>query len=168
ADDPVAVLTRIDDDVVPAATPVLLKCRGIEPVENRLIPLIEGPAPLDGNMLRGEYQLNESDSNPNHVVFDATRMRVFGQSATGIGFYKLADGTELAANKAWLDVSGLTAAQASRIVIGHDLSGVDNVAVDDTDAARADNVIYDLSGRRVHNPCPGTIYVRNGRKFIFR
>lgn len=168
-DAPIAVLTKIDNGIVPAATPVLLKCQGLTPKENRLIPLVDEPAPLPSNMLRGEYQLNESADNPNHVVFDAARMRVFGVSSAGqVGFYKLAEGTELAANKAWLDVSGLSAAQASRIVLRHDVSGVDNVVVDGTFPAGNDNRVYDLMGRPVDNPVPGTIYVCNGRKFIAR
>ena len=30
----------------------------------------------------------------------------------------------------------------------------------------ADNRIYDLMGREIHNPQPGTVYIRNGKKYV--
>ena len=30
----------------------------------------------------------------------------------------------------------------------------------------ADNRIYDLMGREIHDPQPGTVYIRNGKKYV--
>ncbi|MDE6574940.1 MAG: hypothetical protein K2L84_06390 [Muribaculaceae bacterium] len=134
-----AVLKRIENGIVPAYTPVLLKCPKVidttdyfakrimpEPA-NRLIPLEPNDASIDntvaeGNLLKGEFQLNKSipekTSTPaelGHVMFNAETMRIFSANANNeVGFYVLpanADGTaqELAANKAYLDLTAIPA-----------------------------------------------------------
>ena len=42
--------------------------------------------------------------------------------------------------------------------------GVNDIITDKADPAEAP--VYDLMGRRVTNPLPGSVYIRNGRKFI--
>lgn len=43
-------------------------------------------------------------------------------------------------------------------------SGIDGITVSD----KASGTIYDMLGRKVLNPVPGTIYVRDGEKFVYR
>lgn len=50
------------------------------------------------------------------------------------------------------------------ITVGENVTGVDDVLVD---VNKADNVIYDLSGRAVENPTKG-FYISNGKKIIVR
>lgn len=38
----------------------------------------------------------------------------------------------------------------------------------DSDLLRRDDALYDLMGRRVQNPQPGTIYIQNGKKVLFK
>lgn len=45
-----------------------------------------------------------------------------------------------------------------------DTSGVDSVGID----TEEDAPLYDVYGRRVETPQPGSVYIRNGRKFIAR
>ena len=47
-----------------------------------------------------------------------------------------------------------------------DRSGVESVEADANQST--DGTIYDLYGRRVVNPLPGTIYIRDGRKYVAR
>lgn len=47
-----------------------------------------------------------------------------------------------------------------------DPSGVESVEADANQST--DGTIYDLCGRRVVNPLPGTIYIRDGRKYVAR
>lgn len=162
----IAVLSKMESGRVPANTAVLLKCKGLTPKENRLIPLWDDEAPLEKNLLNGEFQLNQTKDNPGHKTFDATKMRVFGSNEAGeLGFYKLEDGKELAANKAWLDISGLSDAPVTKIVIRSDLTGIEGVEAEGTDPA--DMVIYDLNGRRVLDPVKGEIYIINHSKRVF-
>ena len=109
-----AQLVKIESGIVPPATPVLLKCRGFESSkQNRLIPLDPDAveiAPVEGNILAGEYQLNKSASAPDHVVFDAASMRVLGLGADGlVGFYSLEGTPELGRNKVYLDLTKIPA-----------------------------------------------------------
>lgn len=165
---PVAVLERIEGDRVPSECAVLLKCQGLTPAENRLLPLMEEPSvDVSGNLLHGEYQLKHSENDTNFATFEGSRMRVFGCGQDGTpGFYRMAEGTTLAANKAWLDVSSLGAAGAAKIMLRNDLSGVENVVADES--GDVDTPIYDIMGRRVTHTEPGRIYIRNGRKFLAR
>ena len=131
-----ARLVKIESGIVPAETPVLLKCRGFESSkQNRLIPLDPDAvdvAPVEGNILVGVYQLNKAKDNPQHVAFDAASMRVLGLDADGaVGFYSL-DGTpELERNKVYLDLTKIPESARTmpmRIEIADAISG------DNTDA----------------------------------
>ena len=174
-------LVRIESGQVPAYSAVLLKCRGERSRENRLMPLdfnLELPA-LEGNLLTGIFQLYTNKELEGHVKFDPAAMRVLGTGSDGsVGFYKLApaeDGSqaELRPNKVYLDMTKLSAAAAkapSLRLVSPETSGIENVALGDGDAVcdSGASAIYDLYGRRVANPIPGTIYVVNGKKTIWR
>lgn len=164
-----AVLKQIEDGVVPAYSAVLLKCKGLAAKQNRLLPLMDcEKGALEGNMLKGEFQLNKSATDSGKVTFNSENMRVFSSNSAGaVGFYRLEDGTELAANRAWLDVSGASSAPA-RIMLVSDAAGVENVVVDGGDTFNGDGTVYDLYGRRVAHPSAGNIYIVNGRKIVYK
>lgn len=182
------VINRLESGIVPAATPVLLKCKGLNPKENRLIPLMPDDARLSSaaaevgeNILTGEYGLwTGGEFTNNHSVFEGRKpyeetMRVFSVNGEGtLGFYKLAanaDGTaqELVPNRAYLDISKLPDAANGplRIVDSRyiDMSGIENVGVD---ANSGDDRIFDIYGRRVKEMTSGNIYIRNGRKILYK
>jgi len=66
----------------------------------------------------------------------------------------------------WLEVRALRQMMSRVYDIGK-AAGIDEVLMDVPVARPADDVIYDLSGRRVEHPVKG-IYIRNGKKFIVR
>lgn len=187
-----AVLTKIENGIVPPATAVLLKCpkvidtseyfkvtsnkfSGVTPEPaNRLIPL-EPSDELTAlateinttNMLRGSYQISKDKNGGGKISFDGSTMRVLGEANGTVGFYKLASGTELLANKAYLYKEDGFGNAKVRIISEREAAGIDNIAVDmDEDSGSA--AIYDLYGRRVTNTIPGNLYIRNGKKFIAR
>ncbi len=170
-----ACLTRVEGDKVPAGTGVLLKCSGTESKGNRLLPLDPSAdiVPLEGNLLKGVYQLYTSSAKAGRVSFDESTMRVFGVNSRGeVGFYKLAaggeGGLELAANRAYLDLSSLPAsAKAVSFKIGG-ISGIESVETEDSTVRFEDSVIYDLNGRRVSVPAPGNVYIVNGAKVLWK
>ncbi len=177
----VAVMSRIESGIVPASTPVLLKCRGLAAGENRLLPLMPDDArivPLAGeNLLKGTFNPYVDANATRNERFDPLTMRVFGENDGKVGFYSLAagaDGTQplLAVNRAWLDVSSLAAAQGAplriNVVRDTDYSGVENVSGDVIASGSGDDAVYDLYGRRVATPLPGQIYIVGGKKVLWR
>lgn len=146
---------------------------------NRLIPLLPGDSSIDetefaGNMLKGTFQLNQAypdkndqDKDLGHELFDANTMRVFSVNDAGVvGFYKVAENTELAPNKAYLDVSSLTPAQLSKAIriVMADESGIVNISYDDVPFS-GDVEYFTLHGVKVSQPQAGHIYlVRRGGK----
>lgn len=73
------VLSEIKSGEVPSGTPVVLECTSTKPVENRLLPLVEEPAAIDGdNLLKGEIWLkNENKTEDEYrTKFDSQTMLV--------------------------------------------------------------------------------------------
>lgn len=188
-----ALLERIEGDRVPANTPVLLKCQGLKSRQNRLLPLLPSQATdipaVEGNLLVGEFSLNTSITYQSREAanflytvagrpeFNPDYMRVLSVNTAGeVGFYSLPpeeDGSQpkLAPNKVWLDMRSLPARSAVVRLSTGGKSGIHEYPVADGDgyeSADADNTVYDLYGRRVANPQPGTLYIVGGKKTVFK
>ena len=83
-----------------------------------------------------------------------------GSDPATVGFYKAADDkAELAAHKAYLDISGASAREFLGFDFG-EATGINNLT-----PALNDGAIYDLQGRRVAQPTKG-LYIINGKKVI--
>ncbi|MDE7160638.1 MAG: hypothetical protein K2O24_07335 [Muribaculaceae bacterium] len=131
-----AHLTKIEDGIVPEYSAVLLKCKGHESSkQNRLIPLNvpDGTYPaLEGNMLVGEFQLRNDKTKPTYATFDSSKMRVLNVDEAGnVGFYNIAEGTQLSGNMAYLDLSLIPAAQRNMPI------RISALAADESAAANA-------------------------------
>lgn len=84
-----------------------------------------------------------------------------GDGNGGVAFYK-ATGT-LGKNKAYLNLDGAELSAGVRITIGG------TTAIEDVvEAQGAEDVIYDLYGRRVNEMLPGNIYIVGGKKVLCR
>lgn len=73
------VLSEIKSGEVPSGTPVVLECTSTKPVENRLLPLVEEPAAIDGNnLLTGEIWLKDENKTEGEyrTKFDSQTMLV--------------------------------------------------------------------------------------------
>lgn len=175
-----ACLERVQGDKVPAATAVLLKCQGLTTKENRLLPLspdTQIPA-LEGNLLKGVYQLYNSSNKDGRVNFDESTMRVLGVNSAGaVGFFKMKaneDGSaaELLANKAYLDLSSISPANVAagyKLVMGDQGStAIDSIESDDKSVKYENQPVYDLTGRQVANPEAGNIYIVDGKKIVWK
>lgn len=76
-------LKEITSGKVPSKTAVVLACNSTKPKENRLLPLLEEPAAVEGdNLLKGEIWLkNEKKTEDKYrTKFDASTMRVLGNT----------------------------------------------------------------------------------------
>ncbi len=121
---------------------------------------------VTGNMLIGSgnstYDITGYDTSVGEY-----KAYILADRTNGVGFYPLASYTEdnqLAAHKAFLAVPKN---QSAPDFIGFgDTTGID-ATLNDNGQMINDNVIYDLSGRRVMNPTKG-LYIINGKKVVIK
>ena len=164
----------VPNNKVPSNTGVILECNTPnDPAHNRLIPLLNEPAKISGNLLKGVFfnydgtGYNGATRTPNRTAYDKNTMRVFSVSKTTgkIGFYQYS-GSYLGANKVYLDMADFANASSNEfdgtftMDFSQTVSGVNEVHVEET---VKDDRYYDLQGRVVEHPTRG-IYIRNGRK----
>ncbi|MDE6206600.1 MAG: hypothetical protein K2M55_02210 [Muribaculaceae bacterium] len=163
--EPVAMLKRIESGEVPANTPVLLRCSSASASKNRMIPSMNDYPEITDNLLKGSYQLNSKTVNK--TTFNKSSMRVLNSLNVNIGFYAMEEGTELTANRAWLDVSTLSVNQVARLRMctedEFETAGISMDYVPETTTG-----IYDLYGRKVETMLPGNLYIVNGKKVYYR
>lgn len=137
------------DGIVPANTAVLLKGEAKE----YILGAAEGTAttvdtdlrPSDGNKIGAEniYCLANKTSN-------------------GVGFYQVATGVTIPANKAYLEIATKTSAKYYSIGIGGNTTGIQTIQ---QNGVKADGIMYSLSGQRVGTDYKG-IVICNGKKMI--
>ena len=119
-----------------------------------------GDGNYDGNELQGvDYQTAQAEGTTYYVLSK--------KDSHGFGFYRLADGTALGANKAYLAVSGSPSLARGFLGLGDDETPGTTGIEAQTAADNQDCEVYDLTGRRVEKPVRG-IYVKQGRKFIVK
>ena len=156
--------------IIPAYTPVILECTSTDPALNKLQPTTSaGNVDVSGNKLHGVLLKNKYKSSDNATlaaITKPTRLRVFNVNNSGkVGFYKYS-GTDLSANKVYLDMADFANASSNEfdgtftMDFSQTVSGVNEVHVEE---AVKDDRYYDLQGRVVEHPTRG-IYIRNGRK----
>lgn len=196
-DNTYACLTKIEDGIVPANTAVLLKCHSTDSKENRLIPLAPGEVTkkIEGNLLKGEFQLYTDANKNGRKNYDASSMRLLGLDAMGsLGFVDVTkegdmvqqyetfavgddNDAELAPNKIYLDLNEVSdehrGAEAFRITTYKEYNdnfttGIADIMVDNPGVKDSDRNIYDLFGRTITNPQRGNIYIINGKKVLWR
>ena len=131
---------------IPDNQGVILK--GAANAEKAVLTLGKATSNVKGNALKGTL-----------VEKDYTNELVFGVNNNVVGFYSMATGKKIGANKAYLEA----AARAMKLVFDGDVTGIENVM---GEAADANAPIYDLTGRRVMKAVKGGLYIQNGKKFI--
>ena len=110
---------------------------------------------------------------------------VLNKGSQGVGFYKLADGKTIGANKAYLtydggkgvkqfflfdEATGIETIDNGQWTMDNGQLIMDNGQLDRSaqgDASCSDNVVYDLQGRRIVNgKLPKGLYMVNGKKMM--
>ena len=111
-------------DTVPAATPVLLKCKASYASGNKVVPVGQianrTNLPIASDMLQGNYfapfenhcHLTDytvmATYTPDQSILSSPTRLALGVDAEGrLGFFPQEEGTYMAANTAWLNVEGL-------------------------------------------------------------
>ena len=167
-------LTEIEDEVIPFATPVVIRCSSSNPEDNKIEPVIGGYEFNNPNWLNGVFCSIDVTKHKNVRLFDRITMRILGLSDEGeLAFVanppierlyiSRQDEKCLIANKAYLVVD----ANAADVMTlgGYDPEAINSVKYDCTSTG-----LYTLMGVRLPDgltPRAG-IYVKNGKKVIIK
>ena len=161
----------VEDDIVPAGTPVIIRCNSAKPEENKIEPVIGGYAFELPNWLGGVYCSLSVARHRNTTLFDFITMRILGLNDKGELAFIANPSTDrlykdlfLMANKAYLKVSPKDA----------DVMTIDGYTSDAINKVKAESKeptgIYTLTGNRIPDGAtlrPG-IYIQNGKKRIIK
>ena len=138
-------LTEISDRIVKSGEGVVLKNATTGSITMTLTETVPA-GDFSNNSLQGTMT---SITNPGNAY-------VLNKGTNGVGFYKLASGGTIAANKAYLQ----TTSNAREFFGFGETTGIKAI---ENGQLTIDNEVYDLQGRRVVNPTKG-LYIVNGKK----
>lgn len=150
---------------IPAFEPVLL----ISEVQGTLSIAIPGvtisgaePEAVTGNQLKGVLvKTAQADLQGETPV-------VLNQSGGKVGFYKLADGSSLSANRAYLSYDEGSTPQSAKAFFeeGFELGGNEATAIENIENGAFENgAVYNLQGQRVTKAQKG-VFIVNGKKIV--
>lgn len=138
--------TKIDG-VVEAGKAVILKGKG-----NYILEASSEIATVT------ETGLKASDGS----IMGADNIYCLANKSNGVGFYRVATGVAIPANKAYLEINASTSAKYYSIGIGGNTTGIQAIQ---QNSVKADGIMYSLSGQRVGKDYKG-IVICNGKKMI--
>ena len=155
-------LTATPVSVVPANTPFLIYNSNTTIAEIDVIAELEANA--DNVTACDEFKGTVEAMTFSDEVWANNDIYV----CTGTNFYWVANNGQIGAHKCWIQIakdagSAPAPAPAMDIMVGEGTTRIDTSLIDSVN----DNVIYDLSGRRVANPTTG-LYIMNGKKVILK
>lgn len=137
------------NDIVPANTAVLLKGEAKE-----YTLTVSG-----GAATTVDTDLRPSDGNK---IGDGNIYCLAKKTSNGVGFYQVATGVTIPANKAYLEINATNSAKYYSIGIGGNTTGIQAIQ---QNSVKADGIMYSLSGQRVGKDYKG-IVICNGKKMV--
>ena len=162
-------MEQIESDVIPANTPVIIRCNSANPQDNKIEPVVGGYTLDKVNWLGGVYCSIYVAGHHNVTRFDDIKMRILGLSDKGeLAFLanptidRLYKEQYLMANKAYLKVNSGDA----DVMILDGPTAINTVKTENNTKTG----IYTLTGVRLPDgvtPRAG-IYVKNGKKVIIK
>lgn len=161
-------MEEITDDVIPFATPVVVRCNSADPADNKIEPIVGDYQFYHVNWLGGVFcALSGVAKHFNAKDYDPVTMRVLGTSEEGeLAFIKakpenLYNDFYLKGNKAYLNVNP---GDADVMTLG----GYDGINSIESDVK--ENDLYTITGIKVPKgaaPRAG-IYIQKGKKIIIK
>lgn len=145
------ILKPVDGEAIPGKQGVVLIGNT---AKITMLPAIETVATISGNVF--------AHSADGTVTMGANAY-ILANGGQGIGIYKATEGSTLKQGKAYLNFTG---SSANSFVLN--FSGVTTDIEGAPTVAPSQQVIYDLSGRRVNAVTKGGIYIVNGKKMIIK
>lgn len=111
----------------------------------------------------GEAKNVDTDLKPSNGSIKGTdNIYCLANKSNGVGFYLVATGVAIPANKAYLEIATATPAKYYSIGIGGNTTGIQAIH---QNSVKADGIMYSLSGQRVGKDYKG-IVICNGKKMI--
>ena len=168
-----AVLEEVQGEVIPASSPVIVKCASSLPAENKLSLLRNSSGKINGNHLHGVYFCNDvRGTHRNVTAYNPETMRLLSVSEEGKLIFKKVDAKYVPANQAYLQVP---AGSADEILVVTQkefddiiASGIDGVISDSSQDER----VFNLSGAVVGygksslKQLPAGVYIIAGHKYV--
>ena len=135
-------------------------------VPNAAMQMAKKDAASNGNYLVGTLTEGVVPAEEENAYILA-KSKTTGEAVFG----KLATGSGVKQNRAYLWLGGLQMSQAANFTMRFTgVTGVEDIVISVPTApnAVADDVIYDLYGRSVQHPVKGNLYIKNGKKFYMK
>lgn len=132
-----------------------------------IVPIMENTSFNTLNMLVGTLENTELNGTSGDGLYANYKFTI-KEGDTEPMFYLFADGSTLAAERAYLQIPTMWLSQAESKAIR--LRFVNGETTDIGDIESTGNnktVIYDLMGLRVENPTKGCVYIVNGKKIVY-
>lgn len=137
------------DGIVPANTAVLLSGEA----KDYTLTAAEGTA----TKVDTDLQVADGETKGDGNIYCLAK-----KASNGVGFYQVATGVAIPANKAYLEINASTSAKYYSIGIGGNTTGIQAIQ---QNSVKADGIMYSLSGQRVGKDYKG-IVICNGKKMI--
>ena len=148
-------------DVIPAGEAVLLISDNSETLQ---ATIQETTTTVNGNQLNGVFvKTAKADLQGETPV-------VLNQKNGKVGFYKLANGSSLSANRAYLSYVEGTTPQPAKAFFeeGFELGGNEATAIENIENGAFENApVYNLQGQRVVKAQKG-VFIQNGKKVVVK
>ena len=153
-------LTKIEGDVLPANTAVIVKANPNSTIEFKYSA--ETPVGINGNLLTGT--LYDKNITENAYVLTADADDENGV-CFGLAIKNQANGSAFKnnANKAYLPATVGASLSAS---LRFDFGGT--TAIEEVETEATETVIYDLTGRRISEITEAGVYIVNGKKVLVK
>lgn len=154
-------------DVVPQNTPVLVRCKGATPKENKVTLYPFTSALASSNVLVGNFYCNDEEGQPQHknlTAYNPNTMRLLSVTADGHPAFVKGTINYLPANQCYLPVSSDAPATLKIVTEEEYAAGVETITISDV---KRGGSYYNLHGNKVTNPTKG-LYIHNGKKVVVR
>lgn len=183
-DNALAEMIEIEEEIIPAGTPIILECLSQDPADNKLTLLTNQPSAIQDNLLKGQYfsyvmrdrQGNEVNTDlanqlRNVISYDAETMRVLGEVNGKLGFIKTDDLIYLPANKAYLPVSSTSIDNIE--LVDSDTFATNIGVIMNTSKPMLQQGVFTLTGVRLRSDSsidglPNGLYLINGKKVVIK
>ena len=132
-----------------------------------IVPTLESTSFNTLNMLVGTLENTDLNGISADGLYANYKYTVKEGDAEPV-FYQFADGSTLAAGRAYLQIPTAWLTSATAKSISYRFDDGETTDIEDIESGiQNSELIYDLMGRRVQTPSKGSVYIVNGKKIVY-
>ena len=132
-----------------------------------IVPTLESTSFNTLNMLVGTLENTDLNGTSADGLYANYKYTVKEGDAEPV-FYQFADGSTLAAGRAYLQIPTAWLTSATAKSISYRFDDGETTDIEDIESGiQNSELIYDLMGRRVQTPSKGSVYIVNGKKIVY-